>query len=236
MRVNAILVAAGKGERMGTPIPKPFLSLAGVPLFIHTLRSVTRSALVNTVILVIAPEQEILCHNLLERHNQFDVPIVCVHGGQERQDSVRLGLAALEPSCEVVVIHDAARPFVSAELIDQSIAVAAEVGGALVALPVQDTIKRVKEGVVVATVPRQELWLAQTPQTFRVPLIRAAHARAQAEGVQATDDAALLEWSGGTVKVVAGDTRNFKVTTREDFQLAETLMSGWGLAAGKINS
>ncbi len=231
LHVNAVIVAAGKGERMGAVLPKPFLSLAGTPLLIHTFRSLTRSPLIAKVIIVIAPEREALCHDMLGAHGPFSVPFCIVHGGPERQDSVRFGLAALDPACEVVVIHDAARPFIAAEVINHSIAVAAEAGGALVAIPVRDTIKRVDQsGVVLETVPRQGLWLAQTPQTFRVPLIREAHARALAEGVAMTDDAALVEWLGGQVRVILGDSLNFKITTPDDWRLAEAIIEagGWG--------
>ncbi|HEV8715277.1 MAG TPA: 2-C-methyl-D-erythritol 4-phosphate cytidylyltransferase [Candidatus Binatia bacterium] len=225
LHVNAVMVAAGKGERMGASLPKPFLAVAGVPLLIHTVRSLLRSSLITKLIIVVAAEREDLLRNLLTVHGPFSVPVCLVHGGPERQDSVRLGLAALDPECEIVVIHDAARPFITTAIIDRSIAAAAEVGGALVAIPARDTIKRVEEnGTVLATVPRQNLWLAQTPQTFRVPLIREAHARALSEGVGATDDAALLERMGGQVKVVLGDPLNFKITTPHDLRLAEALL------------
>ena len=230
--VNAVIVAAGKGERMGTLLPKPFLPLAGVPLLIHTMRSLTQSALIAKLVIVVAPEREALLRDLLDVHGPFSVPTCIVHGGPERQDSVRFGLAALDTKCEIVVIHDAARPFIAAEIIDRSVAVAAEVGAALVAIPARDTIKRVDPtGTVRETVPRQHLWLAQTPQTFRVPLIRAAHARALSEGVVATDDAALVEQLGGSVRVVPGDPLNFKITTPDDLRLAEAILKE-GLRAG----
>jgi 2-C-methyl-D-erythritol 4-phosphate cytidylyltransferase len=188
--------------------------------------------LVKKIVVVIAPEREALCADLLATHGPSGPPVALVHGGPERQDSVRLGLAALDADCEVVVIHDAARPFIAPEIIDRSVAVAAECGGALVAVPARDTLKRVdKNGLVVETVPRQDLWLAQTPQTFRVPLIRAAHTRALTEGVVATDDAALVEWAGGKVQVVLGDARNFKITTPEDLRLAEVMLQK-GLETG----
>ena len=225
LRVNAVIVAAGKGGRMGTLLPKPFLALAGVPLLIHTMWSLTQSSLITKLVIVVAPERETLLRDILDVRGPFSVPTCIVHGGPERQDSVRLGLAALDTECEIVVIHDAARPFIAAEIIDRSVAVAAEVGGALVAIPARDTIKRVDPyGTVRETVPRQNLWLAQTPQTFRVPLIRAAHARALRERVAATDDAALVEQLGGQVKVVLGDPLNFKITTPDDLRLAEALL------------
>src|SRR5919198_2760785 len=171
MRVNALIVAAGKGERMATLLPKPFLPVAGAPLLVHTLRSLARSTVITRLIVVVAPEREAFCRDMLDSYGPFGVPLRLVHGGPQRQDSVRLGLVALDPDCEIVVIHDAARPLIAAEIIDRSVAAAAETGGALVAVPTRDTLKRVgKDGTVVETVPRQDLWLAQTPQTFRVPL------------------------------------------------------------------
>jgi 2-C-methyl-D-erythritol 4-phosphate cytidylyltransferase len=225
MQADVIVVAAGKGERMGRELPKPFLPVCGIPLLIHTLRAITQSTLISKITLIVAPEREALCRDMLRLYGQFRVPLTVVHGGAERQDSVRLGLTALDPTSEIVAIHDAARPFLDREILDRSIETAVIYGGALVAVPTRDTIKRVgEEGTVVETLPRQQLWLAQTPQTFRVPLIREAHARALAEGVVVTDDAALLERLGKVVKIVPGSYRNFKITTPEDLQVAEALL------------
>jgi 2-C-methyl-D-erythritol 4-phosphate cytidylyltransferase len=225
MQADVIVVAAGKGERMGRELPKPFLPVCGIPLLIHTLRAITQSTLISKITLIVAPEREALCRDILRLHGQCRVPLTVVHGGAERQDSVRLGLTALDPTSEIVAIHDAARPFLDREILDRSIETAVIYGGALVAVPTRDTIKRVgEEGTVVETLPRQHLWLAQTPQTFRVPLIREAHARALAEGVVVTDDAALLERLGKVVKIVPGSYRNFKITTPEDLQVAEALL------------
>jgi 2-C-methyl-D-erythritol 4-phosphate cytidylyltransferase len=225
MQADVIVVAAGKGERMGRELPKPFLPVGGIPLLIHTLRAITQSTLISKITLIVAPEREALCRDMLRSYATFRIPLAVVHGGAERQDSVRLGLAALDSASEVVAIHDAARPFLDREILDRSIETAAIYGGALVAVPARDTIKRVGEdGTVVETIPRQRLWLAQTPQTFRVPLIREAHARALAEGVVMTDDAALLERLGKVVKIVPGSYRNFKITTPEDLQVAEAFL------------
>lgn len=225
MQADVIVVAAGKGERVGRELPKPFLPVSGIPLLIHTLRAITQSTRITKIIIVVAPEREALCHDLLRLYGPFRVPLTIVPGGAERQDSVRLGLAALDSTSEVVAIHDAARPFLDHEILDRSIETAAVHGGALVAVPVRDTIKRViQEGTVLETIPRQHLWLAQTPQTFRVPLIREAHARALAEGIVATDDAALIERLGKLVKIVPGSYRNFKITTPEDLQFAKALL------------
>ena len=210
---------------MGSQLPKPFLPVGGIPLLIHTLRVITQSTLISKIIIVVAPEREALCRDMLHSYATFRIPLSVVHGGAERQDSVRLGLAALDPTSEIVAIHDAARPFLDREILDRSIETAAIYGGALVAVPARDTIKRVGEdGTVVETIPRQQLWLAQTPQAFRVPLIREAHARALAEGVVVTDDAALLERFGKMVKIVPGSYQNFKITTPEDLKVAEAFL------------
>ncbi len=226
MHVNAVIVAAGKGERLGTRVPKPFLPVCGVPLLIHTLRSLDHSPLLSTLVVVIAPERENLCRELLQAHGPFRRAIRLSHGGPQRQDSVRLGLTALDSGCEIVVIHDAARPFISPTIIANSIRVASQAGAALVAVPAADTLKRSDSNrTVVETLPRQEVWLAQTPQTFRVELIREAHQRALAKAIRVTDDAALIEKFGGRVQIVPGERRNFKITTPDDLRLAETLLS-----------
>src|SRR5262245_60851843 len=121
MQADVIVVAAGKGERMGADLPKPFLPLLGVPLFIHTCRGILRSALVRKIILVIAPECETPCQEILRTYGPVSVPIVLVHGGAERQDSVRFGLAALDQESEIVAIHDAARPFLEPDILNASI-------------------------------------------------------------------------------------------------------------------
>ncbi|HET7713792.1 MAG TPA: 2-C-methyl-D-erythritol 4-phosphate cytidylyltransferase, partial [Patescibacteria group bacterium] len=121
MQADIIVVAAGKGERMGGLLPKPYLPLFGLPLLVHTLRTITSSSLVRKIILVIAKERELLSQELLQTHGPFSVPISLVHGGNERQDSVRLGLAALDPDSEIVAIHDAARPFLTPDILEASI-------------------------------------------------------------------------------------------------------------------
>ena len=229
MHVNAVIVAAGKGERLGTRVPKPFLPVCGVPLLVHTLRSFDQAHLLSTLVVVIAPECEQLCRELLQVHGPFRCNIRLAHGGPQRQDSVRLGLAALDAGCDIVVIHDAARPFISPTVIHTSIRVADQVGAALVAEPVADTLKRAEKMNrsdlrVAETLPRQDVWLAQTPQTFRVELIRDAHQCALAEAIHATDDASLVEKTGGTVQIVPGERRNFKMTTPDDLRLATLLL------------
>ena len=225
MHVNIVIVAAGKGTRLQSELPKPFLSVAGKPILVHTLRRFAPIEAVRRIVVVVAAEREALCQEVLHTHGPWPQPITIVHGGTERQDSVRNGLAALEPQCEIVVIHDAARPFIGVEAIQRSIDAAAEVGSAVVATPVRDTIKRADvQNTVRETVSRHDLWLAQTPQTFQVEVIQAAHRWAQQRGITGTDDATLVEQMGRSVRLVPGDALNFKITTPGDFALAQAVL------------
>jgi 2-C-methyl-D-erythritol 4-phosphate cytidylyltransferase len=149
-----------------------------------------------------------------------------VAGGAERQDSVRAGLAALPPEVEWVAVHDAARPWVRPDDVSRVIRAARETGAAILAVPCADTVKRVKEGRVIETPPRNELWAAQTPQVFRRDWLEEAHAKAAAEGARGTDDASLVEALGLPVAVVPGDPSNRKVTTREDLAFLEAAAAG----------
>ena len=225
MHVNVVIVAAGKGTRLQSELPKPFLSIAGKPILVHTLRRFAPIEAVRRVVVVVAAEREALCQEVLHTHGPWPQPMTVVHGGAERQDSVRNGLAALEPQCEIVVIHDAARPFISVEAIQRSIDAAAETGSAVVATPVRDTIKRADaQHTIRETVSRHDLWLAQTPQTFRVEVIRAAHRWAQRRNIAGTDDATLVEQMGQPVRIVPGDALNFKITTPDDLALAQAVL------------
>lgn len=225
MHVNAVIVAAGKGHRMRHDRPKQFLPLAGRPLLLRTLDRFARVDVIRRVVVVTSAADRAECRALLDADGPRTTPAVVVEGGARRQDSVRCGLAALDAACDIVVIHDAARPFVNVETIAHSIRTAAETGAALVATPARDTLKRVgPDATVSATLSRQDVWLAQTPQTFQVDLIQEAHRRAQEQGVTATDDAGLVERLGRPVRVVPGDALNFKITTQDDLILAEALL------------
>lgn len=225
MHVNVVIVAAGKGTRLQSELPKPFLSVAGKPILVHTLRRFVPIEAVRRIVVVVAAEREALCQEVLHTHGPWPQPMTVVHGGAERQDSVRNGLAALEPQCEIVVIHDAARPFISVEAIQCSINAAAEVGSAVVATPVRDTIKRADaQHTIRETVSRHNLWLAQTPQTFQVEVIRAAHRWAQQRDIAGTDDATLVEQMGRPVRIVPGGALNFKITTPDDLALAQAVL------------
>jgi len=210
---------------MGRDVPKAFLPLAGKPLLVHTLTAIERSPVVGAGIMVATPGRQRESRELLRRHGPFRLDWLVVDGGEERQDSVRLGLAQIDEDCEIVIVHDGARPFVRAELIAQVVEAAAAGGGAVAAIAASDTVKRVSpDGRVTETLARTDLRLAQTPQAFRTDLIRRAHAWAHGAGVRATDDAALVEAVGGRVQVIDGDPCNIKITTPADLLLAEAIV------------
>ena len=220
--VGAIIAAAGRGRRFGEG-DKLFAPLAGRPLIAHTLMAFEVCRAVDTVVLVLAEENLERGRGLVASAG-FDKVAVCP-GGPRRQDSVRLGLEALG-ECRWVVVHDGARPLVTAALIEAGLAAAAETGAAIAAVPLADTLKEATEdGLVTRTLDRRNLWAAQTPQVFERELLRQAHRRAQGE---ATDDAALVEALGRRVKVFPGSPRNLKVTTAADLALAQALVAEGG--------
>lgn len=225
MRVNAVIVAAGEGKRMGEKVPKPFLPLGGRPLILHTLRRFAASQ-VRKVIVVAAGRELSRCQEFIQSDLQLG-GLECVFqtGGQRRQDSVSEGLARLDTDCEVVVIHDGVRPFVSPSLIDRCVEKAFQKGAVVVGVPVRDTIKVVSVDRQVRETPsRDSLWEIQTPQAFRTEIIREAFRHAAIEGVEATDDAMLVESLGKSVALLEGERTNIKITVPEDLLFAEALL------------
>jgi 2-C-methyl-D-erythritol 4-phosphate cytidylyltransferase len=225
MRTVALVLAAGRGERLGHPLPKGFVPLAGRPLLLHALSVLEAVAEVERLVAVIPADAFDRYRRAIAGAGALRKLAPPVAGGRERQDSVRSGLAALPPGTELALVHDAARPLVRPEAVRRVVAAARATGAAILAAPVRDTIKRVVDGRVAGTPPRAECWAAQTPQVFRVEILREALAKAEAEGVVATDDAQLVEALGVEVRVVAGDPDNLKITGREDLALAERLLA-----------
>ncbi|MEW6221351.1 MAG: 2-C-methyl-D-erythritol 4-phosphate cytidylyltransferase [Thermodesulfobacteriota bacterium] len=223
MRAAAIIPAAGSGLRLGHPLPKQFLPLAGRPLLAHALAAFAATPAVTEVV-VVAPADHCQRTEELVRQGGFAKVSRVVAGGAQRQDSVAAGLAALDPAVELVAVHDGARPLVTPELIGACLAAASQHGAAIAAVPVKDTLKAVAGERIQATVDRSGLWQAQTPQAARRPLLEAAFARAAATGFAATDEAALLEHLGVPVAVVPGSETNLKVTRPEDLLVAEALL------------
>lgn len=226
MKVIALVPAAGMGKRMGAEINKQYLLLAGKPIVAHTLQVFEDASFVDDIY-VIVPEAEIpYCREHVVDRYSFTKVRGIVAGGAERQNSVMNGLRAITAAVEddVVIIHDGVRPFILPSILEKSVEIARARDGALVAVPVKDTVKIVEDGIVRDTPSRETLWLAQTPQTFRYGIIMAAHEIAEAERYMGTDDASLVEWMGKDVHIVVGEYRNIKITTPEDLLIAEAFL------------
>jgi len=215
LRVAVLIPAGGVGTRLGSRTPKQFLRLRGAAILATTLRHFTGHPAVAAVV-VAAPAAHVARTRALAGGRRVEV----VTGGATRQESVWCALQAAPADCEIVVVHDAVRPFISRALIDAVVAAAAAGGAAICALPIAETVKRVREGVVEATLDRAGLWAVQTPQAFRADLLREAHEKARRDGVSGTDDAMLVERLGHPVRVVPGLAGNVKITTPEDLRRA----------------
>ena len=220
--VCAIVVAAGRGSRSGAPVNKVLMPLMGRPLLAWSLEAFDRSPQVNQLVLV-AADQEQAQMQALTASLRLPCKVVC--GGETRQISVYRGLAAAK-GAEIALIHDGARPLVSPELIDACVRQVRQKGSAVAGMPVKDTIKRTNgERMVLNTPPRDNLWQVQTPQAFFYRQIFEAHQAAESQGISATDDASLVEAMGQRVYMLPGGYENIKVTTPEDFLLAEALLT-----------
>lgn len=222
----AIVPAAGRGLRMGGAVPKQFLALGGEPLVVHSLRILQRSPVIDQIILAVPQADLDYCLNDLAVRFGFSKIRRVVAGGKERQDSVRHALEHVPEDTQLVVVHDAVRPFLTEHMVTEVVEAARREGGAIIALPMRDTVKQVgMEHRIERTVDRKPLWLAQTPQAFRRDWLLNAHRKAHAEGVHATDDAFLFEWAGHPVVVVEGSGENIKVTRPEDMVIGEAIFA-----------
>jgi 2-C-methyl-D-erythritol 4-phosphate cytidylyltransferase len=224
---SAIIVAAGKGVRMGAPqsgVDKLFLEVAGRPLVAHTWQRFNDAKCVDEIVMVVRGGMQSAFMELAGKFS-FRKKFRLVAGGSERQDSVWNGLEALSPKTEIVAVQDAARPCTSEELIAATIAAAREVGAAVAAQPLTDTIKESADGrLIERTLDRSRLWAVQTPQTFRVEVIRRAISAARQQGAVFTDDTAACELIGQPVKLVASAQPNPKLTRPEDLAHVELLL------------
>ena len=217
----AIVLAAGRGERMDSPIPKALMPFDGATLVAHAVERAAAAASVTGVIVVAPPGFE---DRMKEAVEGLGVDAV-VAGGETRQASVVAGLAAVAADVERILCHDAARPLASSDLFTRTLEALEGWDGVVPVLRVVDTVKRVQDGRVEGTEPRDALALAQTPQAFRAAALRDAHERAAADGFEGSDDALLLERAGYRVRAIEGERMNLKITTPDDIRLAEAL--GW---------
>jgi 2-C-methyl-D-erythritol 4-phosphate cytidylyltransferase len=232
MRVSVILPAAGLGTRMAgasasadRPAAKQFLTIGGVPVLIHSLRTFASVARVETVLLAVRASEMERVSELVEQYGLRD-KVKVVEGGEHRQGSVANALASLKCAVDdVVLVHDAVRPLIDAATIEKTIDAVERYGAAIVGMPAVDTIKQVERtadgAIVSSTIPRERVVQAQTPQGAKFGLMQRAFAEAEADGFAGTDEASLLERAGIEVHVVAGSARNFKITQPGDLELAE---------------
>jgi 2-C-methyl-D-erythritol 4-phosphate cytidylyltransferase len=210
--VWAVLVAAGRGERLGEDRPKAFVRLGGLPMLAEPLRRLDESDWIDAVVVVAPPDWEEPAILLAEEVGASKVT-ACVTGGESRTASVRAGIAEVPGDVDVILVHDAARPLLPDEVIGRLLAaLAGGCDGVVPVLPVTDTVKRVRDGVVDETLRRDDLVSVQTPQAFAAPALRAA----LESGADGSDCASLVEANGGRIRTVAGDERLLKVTTRAD--------------------
>ncbi|HMG75363.1 MAG TPA: 2-C-methyl-D-erythritol 4-phosphate cytidylyltransferase [Pyrinomonadaceae bacterium] len=226
----AIVVAAGKGTRLGGNRPKQFLELDGIPVIIHTLRQFERCREIDEVVTVLPAEETAGFQSLAQQFGLQKLSRVVV-GGATRAQSVQRGLATISEA-EIVAVHDGVRPFVTPEEIDQVVAAARISGAAILVAPVADTIKEISDGQVVRTLTRSQLRRALTPQCFRLDILRRGYdqlAEVEAEGVEVTDDCLLVERLGIEVVAVEGSARNIKITREEDLILGEALLRSFVL-------
>lgn len=222
----AIIVAAGKGLRMGRSTPKQFLGLGNLPIVGHTLKAFLQCREIARYILVVPAEDFSFCKKkILAPLDCYD-RVELIPGGALRQDSVHNGLQSIGGQDEdIVLIHDGVRPFVQQACIHACIKGAELYGACIAAIPAFDTLKKVKSNQITQTLPRDEIRMAQTPQAFRLSLIREAHTMARQKKIHGTDDAMLVEKSGHRVTIVDGDRYNIKITTPEDLEIAAALLN-----------
>ncbi|HEX6504512.1 MAG TPA: 2-C-methyl-D-erythritol 4-phosphate cytidylyltransferase [Terriglobales bacterium] len=236
MKVIVLIPAAGLGTRMAPPNPgkgktKQFTELNGIPILIHTLRKFAASPAVEELYIALRPEEMPEFRRRLEKETDIlRKRVELVEGGEHRQQSVANALRAISAVADdIILVHDAVRPFVSEDIIEQVIQAAQKYGAAIAGMPAIDTVKQVDRtadgAVITATIPRERVVMAQTPQGFRYGVLKKAFDEASADGFLGTDEASLIERAGGEVAVVMGSPRNIKITTPSDMELAEFFLS-----------
>ena len=219
LKLAVVIPAGGVGTRFGAGLPKQFIRLGRAPILTETVGHFTRHPAVVAIV-VAAPEIHVERTRRALARVTHRAALTVVPGGGMRQDSVCLALKHVPRDADVIVVHDAVRPLITRGLIDAVVSAGAAAGAAICALPITETVKRVRQDVVETTLDRSELWAVQTPQAFRAAVLREAHEKARRDGVVGTDDAMLVERLGHPVRVVRGLAENVKITTPEDLRRA----------------
>ncbi|MFH1782790.1 MAG: 2-C-methyl-D-erythritol 4-phosphate cytidylyltransferase [Candidatus Omnitrophota bacterium] len=223
MKVAAIVPSAGKGKRIRSSIPKPYIRLNNKPILIHTLLRLSKNSSISEVIVVCNKKEIKRAERIIKRYSLKKVRVV--EGGKERKDSVLNGLKNVSKDIDYVLIHDAVRPFITKDIIERSLKMAKKYKAACVGVPVKPTLKYVKKDYIVNTPDRNDLWEAQTPQVFKRSLLENAYRR-NSKKTNATDDCMLVERIGIKPRMVLGSYSNIKITTKEDLKLAKLMICG----------
>jgi len=224
-KVCTILAAAGQGKRLGKQTPKVFIMLGNHPIIYYSLKILSESGLIDYILVVVGRDSIAYCEREVIQKYQFKKVNKVIEGGEHRQDSVYNGLKEVLPNTDLILIHDAARPFITHQLIEKTIADAKEVGAAIVGVPPVDTIKTINGGQwIEETLSRDSLVAIQTPQVFKYELLKDAYEKAYQDNFYATDDALLVRRLGGRVKLVNGDYENIKITFPHDLLVAEAIL------------
>jgi len=223
--VSAIVVAAGKGKRMGGNSPKQYRPLGNRPILCHTLAAIHSCGMIDRIILVVPEQDYPFCREHILAPIDMGKKVQLAPGGETRQESVYNGLQSIKENNGIVVIHDGVRPFVRSEEIEECIQSAAEFGACILGTPVHNTLKQVDaSGHIKKTIPRNSVWQAQTPQCFQLSLIKKAHVAAKRDTYTGSDDASLVERLGKQVNIIGGSRYNIKITTGEDLLLARAVI------------
>lgn len=221
---SVILLAGGMGKRMNSAVSKQFLKLEGSPILSYSLREFDRHSGIDEIVIVIRSEDRSLLESEVLSKVSLRKKLLIVDGGRERYDSVKLGLESIDPNSELVLIHDGVRPFVDADIIDRNIGCAREYGACVTAVKSKDTVKIVDGELGVESTPaRSSVYIAQTPQSFRVGIIKEAFDKNDLTSELVTDDSMLVERMGQPVKVVEGSYKNIKITTPEDIAIGSQI-------------
>ncbi len=221
---TALFPAAGKGRRMGGDKNKILMELNGIPIILHTLRRFAECRSVDYFVVIVGKNEVDEINHILE--DEELPPYKIVIGGSERQYSVANGLKALPENTDVVLIHDAARPFVTVDTIERVIDAVKTYGAAIAAFPEKNTVKVVENGIITSTPEREKLWAATTPQGFQTKIIKEAYNRAIEDNFLGTDDSSLVERLGKSVHIIEDSYENFKITTKSDLKMAEYMLRG----------
>lgn len=222
MKYGVIIPAAGSGKRMAAGRNKLLIELDGRPVILHTLAVFEQDPMCEKIIMVIQPNDERILSELI-KSEMYHTPVEFVYGGDERQHSVYNGLQNIEE--EIVLVHDGARPFIRVDTIGRLVEKASVDGAAIAAVPVKDTIKKAENNEVLETIERKGLWQIQTPQAFRLSILKRAHEKAKQDAFLGTDESSLAERIGIPVHLVESDYDNIKLTTPEDLFFAEAIVA-----------